>query len=135
MTTQGRFDLKGLGEWLEQLAQAGENVDQAAQETIAEAAVAVQEKMLNLVPIDTGNLYNHIQIDGPYQEGNFSWVDVGVIHNIGFTDADTAIYGNVMEYGSARIAARPYIRPALKSSRGVVRDALKTVMARYGLKT
>lgn len=133
MTTQGRFDLKGLGEWLEELALASDNVDLAAQETIFEAAVAVQAKMRNLVPIDTGNLYDHIQVDGPHQEGNFSWVDVGVIHDIGFTDADTAIYGNVMEYGSARVAARPYIRPALKSSRGVVRNALKKIMARYGL--
>lgn len=135
MTTQGYFTLKGLEGYLEDLARVAENIDDPVQEVLIEAAVDVQEEMRNLVPIDTGNLYDHIQIDGPHQEGNFSYVMVGVIHDASRTDADTAIYGNVMEYGSARVAAQPYIRPALKKKKSVIKEALKKIFARYGLPT
>lgn len=135
MATQGYFTLKGLEGYLEELARVSEDIDQPVQEVLIEAALDVEEEMQNLVPIDTGNLHNHIQIDGPHQEGNFSYVTVGVIHDISHTDAETAIYGNVMEYGSARVAARPYIRPALKKKKSVIKEALKKILARFGLST
>ena len=135
MATQGKFMLTGISGWLEDLAQASGDIDGSVKEVLVDAASEVQAEMRNLVPIDTGNLYEHIQVLGPYQEGNFSYVDVGVIHDRSFTDADTAIYGNVMEYGSARTAAQPYIRPALKRKKGVMKKALQRLLQKYGLST
>lgn len=133
MTTQGSFTLDGLNDYFEQLARAGEDVDAVAAEVIAEGGIEMQAEMQSLVPIDTGNLYEHIQMDGPKQEGNFTFVDVGVIHVASQTDAETARYGNVMEYGSATTAAQPYIRPALKRKKGVVKQAMQKVLTRFGL--
>lgn len=133
MTTQGSFTLDGLNDYFEQLARAGEDVDAVAAEVIAEGGFEMQAEMQSLVPIDTGNLYEHIQMDGPKQEGNFTFVDVGVIHVASQTDAETARYGNVMEYGSATTAAQPYIRPALKRKKGVVKQAMQKVLTRFGL--
>lgn len=135
MTTQGKFTLTGIAEYLEDLAKAAEDIDQVVQEVLMDAALDVQAEMRSLVPVDTGNLLAHIQIDGPHQEGNFSYVEVGVIHDIEHTDANTAIYGNVMEYGSARVAPQPYIRPALARKKGVIKIALKKALARFGLPT
>lgn len=133
MTTQGSFTLAGLNDYFEQLARAGVDVDAVAAEVIAEGGIEMQAEMQSLVPIDTGNLYEHIQMDGPKQEGNFTFVDVGVIHVASQTDAETARYGNVMEYGSATTAAQPYIRPALKRKKGVVKQAMQKVLTRFGL--
>lgn len=133
MTTQGNFTLEGLNDYFEQLAQAGEDVDAVAAEVIAEGGVELQTEMQSLVPIDSGNLHDHIQMDGPTREGNFTFVDVGVIHVVSKTDAETARYGNVMEYGSATTAAQPYIRPALKRKKGVVKQAMQKVLTRFGL--
>lgn len=133
MTTQVSFTLKGLEAWFEELAHAERDVDQAAQEVLEDGATEVQAKMQKLVPIDTRNLHDHIQLDGPHQEGNFSYVDVGVIHDIDFTNKDTAIYGNVIEYGGVRRVAQPYIRPAIRSSKYIMKKAMKQLLARYGL--
>ena len=133
MVTQAKFTYKGLSEWMELLAEAADDVDGAVHEVIFEAATEVEQDMKSLVPIDTGNLHDHIQIDGPHQEGNFIYADVGVIHDAGFTDKDTAIYGNVMEYGSTRVAAQPYIRPAIQKNKSILRRSMQKVLKRYGV--
>lgn len=133
MTTQGSFTLDGLFDYLEQLAQAGEDVDGVVAEVITEGGVELQEEMRSLVPIDTGNLHDHIQMDGPERDGDYTFVDVGVIHDASKTDAETARYGNVIEYGSATTAAQPYIRPALKRKKGVLKQTMQKVLTRFGL--
>jgi HK97 gp10 family phage protein len=133
MTTQGKFTMTGLKSWLEDIAAAGRDVDGFTHEVLGEAAEEVQDEMRRLVPIDTGNLYDHIQVDGPNQTGNYIFADVGVIHDRAHTDRDTAIYSNVIEYGSASVGAQPYIRPALKTKRNVVKKAMTRVLKRWGL--
>lgn len=133
MVTQGKFTLSGLENYLEDLAKSGENIDSLVQETLVEAAIEVREEMRNLVPVDEGDLLEGIQIDGPHQNGNFSYVDVGVIHDKSFTGKELAIYGNVQEYGSATVDAHPYIRPALARKKRVVVKAMQKVLTRMGL--
>lgn len=134
MVTQAKLSWKGFEDYLEALVEAGEEVEVIAKEGIGEALKTVQTDMQNLVPIDTGNLYNHIQVDGPHQEGNVIYGEVGVIHDIKFTDKDTAIYGNVIEYGSSSVAAQPYIRPAISKNRNILKKVMKKIAERFGLK-
>lgn len=139
MATKGTFSMTGLSDWLEDLARAGQDVDAVVQEVLMEGAAPVLAEMQRLVPVGSaaegdphpGNLRNHLAIDGPHQEGNFNYVDVGVID----ADAETAIYGNVQEYGSGHNAAQPYIRPAIKKHKSVIKKTLKAVLERYGLST
>lgn len=135
MTTQGKFTLNGVGAYLEELVRLGKDIDEVAQEVVLEAGQTIQADMQNFVPVDTGNLHDHIQIDGPHRDGNFHFVEVGVIHDAAFTDAKTAIYGNVIEYGSSSVNAQPYIRPALAKNRTIMRKTLKTLFERMGIST
>lgn len=139
MTTQAKLNLSGLEEYMEAIVAAGDDVDAAAQEAIVEGALVIQKEMLDLVPVGKapkdphpGNLKRHIQIDGPYIDGNFSWVDVGVIHKKGFTDKETAIYGNVQEYGSASNQPQPYIRPGIDHGTPKARKKIIDVLRRRG---
>lgn len=134
MTTQGKFVLNGVAAYLEDLAKLVDDIDAVADEVLLEAGKVIQADMQNLVPVDTGNLYDHIKINGPHQNGNFHYVEVGVIHDLAFTDADTAIYGNVIEYGSARVMAQPYIRPALAKNKTIILKTLKKLFDRMGIK-
>jgi HK97 gp10 family phage protein len=141
MVTQGYFDLKGMGEYLEEIAKAGVDIDSAAQRALVKGADILQVEMQSLVPIGDaahgdphpGNLLAHIKIKGPLQDGNFNYVEVGVINDIDFTDAETAIYGNVQEYGSATNKAQPYIRPAIDNKRRAVMAAMKESLKGEGL--
>jgi len=121
VATSGRLEFSGLANYLEDLAQAGQDVDAAAQRALSKGAEEILPVMQALVPKDTHNLEGHLSIDGPHQDGNFSYVDIGIIE----ADKETAIYGNVQEYGSSSAAAQPYIRPALKSRKAAAMRAMK----------
>ena len=129
MATSGKLELSGLANYLEDLARAGRDVDAAAQRALEAGAQPILGEMITLVPKDLHNLESHLDLDGPHQEGNFSYVDIGIIA----ADKDTAIYGNVQEYGSSSVAAQPYIRPALKSKKAAAMRAMKASLESEGL--
>lgn len=137
MTTQAYFTVRGLEEYMDTLLKAGRDIDAAAQRALEKGAPILQSEMQALVPIDEGNLLEHIQIDGPHQEGNYSYIEVGVIHKSGFTDAETARYGNAQEYGWSSGGkfhpGRSYIRPAIDRKRALVLRTIRESLKAEGL--
>lgn len=136
MTTQAWFTVRGLEEYLENIQKAGVNIDAAAQRALQKGAAILEAEMEARAPVgETGNLLAHVEVDGPHQIGNYSYVDIGVIHNASLTDAETAIYGNVQEYGapSKNIPAQPYIRPAIDSKKSAVARAVRESLKAEGL--
>jgi HK97 gp10 family phage protein len=131
MTTRARFDLRGMAEYLEQIQQAGLDIDAAAQRALGKGGAVLETEMERLVPKDERNLEAHINIDGPHQDGNFSYVEVGVIN----ADEETAIYGNVQEYGSPskNIKAQPYIRPSIDRKRSAVMKEIRESLKAEGM--
>ena len=131
MTTYAKLQLKGLEDYLEAIQQAGLDIDAASQRALRKGGAVLEAEMDRLVPVDLGNLKANIEIVGPFQEGNFSYVDVGVIH----ADAETAIYGNVQEYGSPskHINAQPYIRPAIDGKASAVKRAIRDSLKAEGM--
>lgn len=129
MATTGKLELTGLANYLEDLARAGKDVDAAAQRALADGAQPILDEMKALVPKDTRNLERHLKIDGPHLDGNFSYVEIGIITD----DKETAVYGNVQEYGSSSVAAQPYIRPSFKSKRAAAMKAMKASLKAEGL--
>jgi HK97 gp10 family phage protein len=116
MTVRANITTKGLEEWLDDAA------DRALE---AGAAVAV-DGMQTRVAVLTGNLKSNISTGKPERDGNFHFVEVGLLQG---TDADTARYGNVQEFGSANTPAHPYIRPAMDEDKRKIlaaeRESLK----------
>lgn len=133
MTTRIKLETKGFEEYLERIAQAGQDVDVAAAQALQAGAEILMDGMKRRVPKDTYNLDQHIRIKGPEQDGNYHSVEVGVIHDIAYTDADTARYGNVMEHGSSSTAAQPYVRPTLDTDMGRARKAMRAIFEKFGL--
>ena len=129
MTTRAsfKFNPRQFDEFAERILAAGRDIDAVADEALIAAALVLQAGMVERVPIDTGNLKDHIKIKGPFRRGNFHQIEVGVIHDINYTDADTARYGNVQEYGSATTPPHPYIRPAIDEDSRYARSAMREV--------
>jgi HK97 gp10 family phage protein len=128
MTTTGKLTLNGLSNYLEDLAAAGQDVDAAAQQALMAGAEVIAAEMDRLVPKDTHHLESTIGVDGPHQHGNFSYVSIGVVN----ADKQTAIYGNVQEYGSSSVEAQPYIRPAFKVRKAAAMKVMKNVLKEIG---
>lgn len=136
---KARFDLKGFEKYLEELTKAGVDIDAAADRALEKGSQVLHTEMQLLVPVGQaaegdehpGNLKRNITVEGPFRDGNLHYVLVGVSSK----DAETAIYGNVQEYGSPgkNIPAQPYIRPALDSKRAAYKKAVKESLVAEGL--
>lgn len=68
-------------------------------------ADAVEQDMIDLVPVDTGELRESIHVEG---DGDTVYVSVGTDH------------WSYNEYGTSKMRAQPFIRPALNRRRDVV---------------
>lgn len=123
MPIKTRLTTKGFAEYLERLQKAGKDIDRVSDQALKAGGEIILTGMKTRVPKDTHNLENAIKIDGPHQDGNFHYVEVGVID----ADADTARYGNVQEFGSAHTPAQPYVRPTLDGDMAKARAEMKRV--------
>jgi len=129
MATGIKVSTQGMGATIEALVQMGRDIDLAIPDALLAGAVVLQDGMRNRAPKDTHNLEAHIQIDGPHQDGNLHFVDVGVIHKSEFTDADTARYANAQEYGTSSVTAKRYIRGTVDEDKGKASKAMRKRMA------
>jgi len=124
MPVRSRITTKGFAEYLERLAKAGKDIDAISGRALTAGGEILLSGMQKRAPKDTHNLESHLAVEGPHQDGNLIYVEVGLAKD---TDADTARYGNVQEYGSARTQAQPYVRPTLDEDMGKARQAMRAV--------
>lgn len=123
MPIKTRLTTKGFEAYLERLARAGQDIDRISDQALTQGGEILLNGMKTRVPKDTHNLENSLIMDGPRQDGNFHFIDVGVIK----ADADVARYGNVQEFGSSNTAAQPYIRPTFDGDMSKARAEMKKV--------
>jgi HK97 gp10 family phage protein len=129
MAFKARLTTQGFDDFLEQIVASGKDVDQAADQALAAGGRVLLEGMQRRVPRDTGNLMDTLKIRGPLRDGNYHFVEVGLVG----ADAETARYGTAQEYGTSNMAAQPYIRPAMnediRKARLAMRKAFEELLA------
>ncbi len=128
MTTRVIVSTKGFEALLERIVSIGQDVDKSAQKALSAGAEVAKAGMVRRVPKDTHNLEHHINVSEPKQDGNFSYVEVGVLN----ADADTARYGNAQEYGTSSMPAQPYIRPTMAEDKGKIKKAMRESLEEDG---
>lgn len=130
MAVRAKIDLKGFGEMLEAISKLGRDIDAATDRALLAGGEVLLEGMKQRVPKDTRNLEHHLVVEGPFRDGNYHYVEVGLARD---TDAETARYGTVQEFGSSSMAAQPYIRPSVDGDRGKVNKAMKEALKGEGV--
>ena len=133
MVCRASFTLKGLDEYLEKIAQAGLDVDQAAAHAVVAGGDVLVTGMVKRAPEKTGNLKRHLQRTKPVLEGNVTFILVGVLDGEYLPDAKLATYANVQEYGSAHTPAHPYIRPTFDEDKSKMRAAERAALQADGI--
>lgn len=130
MAVRVKLTMKGFEQYLEQIAQTGRDIDAVTDRALLAGAQVLQAGMKHRAPKDTHNLEEHIKINGPEQNGNYHSIEVGVIHDKEFTDAETARYAVAQEYGWISKKAHqshPFIRPTLDNDKAAAQRAMKKV--------
>ena len=128
MPIKARLETKGFADYLERIAKAGLDVDAAAKEALQAGGELLLAGMQRRVPKDTGNLHDSLAVEGPFSEGNWHYVTVGLSSG---ADSETARYGNVQEFGSSSMAAQPYVRPTLDNDMSKARKVMRSVFKKW----
>lgn len=123
-----RLSTKGFEDYLEKLASAGADIDGIADEALLAGGTILKDGMQRRAPERTGNLKSHIRLEGPDQDGNFHFVDVGVLD----VERPKELYFFYQEFGTANTAAQPFIRPTLDSDWKRARAAMKEIFVARG---
>ncbi len=125
---KSKLTTKGFEEYLEKLAMAGEDIDGISDEALVAGGKVLVAGMKRRVRVREGNLKKNITMLGPTRDGNFHFVEVGLLK----TDKKTAIYGKVQEFGSSSVKAQPYIRPTFSSDMARARAEMREVFKARG---
>lgn len=129
---KGTLTFKGLEDWMGQLAEAGENVDDAVSELLIETQPFIADELTAQLKKTsetwTGETAASIDTSGVQQEGNYIFVEAAA----GGSDAPGA---NYKEYGTTRQAAEPFFRPTFRGHRlkNKLKEGMKAIMQRMGL--
>ena len=126
--TKSTLSTKGFEDYLEKLAQAGADIDAVCNEALNAGAQVLHAGMMRRSPRKTGELRRHILIKGPFQDGNFHSIKVGVLD----VNREKETYFFYQEVGSARTAAHPYIRPTLDEDKSKARAEMLRVFKERG---
>lgn len=127
------LSFKGLEAWMEDLAAAGENLDDAVAELLTDTqpfiAEELERNLQKTSEIWTGETAASIDVSGVQQEGNYIFVEA----TAGGSDAPGAEY---KEYGNTRQAAEPFFRPTFRGHllKNKLKEGMKAIMQKAGLK-
>jgi len=97
---------------------------------VAPTAEAVERRADGLVPVDEGDLRRAIVVTGrglTFRVG----LEGGAVGSRGGSSShqDPAVYGGMVEYGSAEQGPRPFMRPAAEYGGGVLEQKTRAVAA------
>lgn len=127
------LSFKGLEAWMEDLAAAGEDIDDAVTELLIETQPFIGEELeRNLKKTSetwTGETSASIDVSGVQKEGNYIFVEA----TAGGSDAPGAEY---KEFGNTRQAAEPFFRPTFRGHllKNKLKAGMKAIMEKAGLK-
>jgi adenylate cyclase class IV len=130
---RAELTFKGLADWMEQLAEAGENVDDAVIELLGETQPFIEQELTTQLKktseLYTGDMASTIQVSGVQQEGNYLFVEA----EVGAGDEEAT---HAKEFGNTRQAAEPFVRPTFRGHRlkNKLKEGMKIIMQRFGLK-
>lgn len=130
---KGVFELKGLDALLEDVAQAGEDVDQVVHDVLSEAAPVARDRMEEILRNTseewTGDTAKTLFAGPVQQDGNYIFFELGA-------DIGKDAAGLNKEYGNSRQIAEPFLRPSLTElRRSGIKKMLQAVFERMGIAT
>lgn len=100
--------LEGFDATLRALQRAPELVRVLASDAVAKSTFAVAQRARALVPVDTGRLKDAI---------DSSRTVTGLSGSVGVNKSAPVGYWRYVEFGTSRMSARPFFRPAAESER------------------
>jgi len=121
------IELQGLGDLLQTLQQLEQNVQRIENQALRAGAKIVQQEASRRAPRSRANkkhLADNIAISKIKSKGGVKHVEVGPTPG----DNSEFFYGKFLEFGTSKMAARPFMGPTAVEKRKEVIDAMANVI-------
>ena len=102
------MQIKGLDSLMQKLSSMGGDVLEALGESVATTGIIAQADARAMAPVDTGELKQSISSDIEFSDTK--------VEAVVFTNVPHAIF---QEFGTYKMAAQPYMKPAADASKSV----------------
>jgi HK97 gp10 family phage protein len=113
------LQLHGMQELLRQLERMGTEAEQVKKDALLAGAEMVKKAASEKAPRDSGKLSENIVISDIKEDGT---VDIG-------PDRDR-FYGLFLEFGTSKMAAKPFLQPAFEENKVQVQQKMADVIRR-----
>lgn len=114
------IELKGVQEILDKLQEIGANVGKLENQALKKAAEPVLEDAKANVPVDTGKLQEHLDIGDVKKKDGVKYINIGITKS----DNSKVFYGKFIEFGTTKMAARPFLAPAFERNKDTVENII-----------
>lgn len=124
---RAKLNVSGMEDYLQRLVDAEKDVDAVADEALLAAGQILYAEIEKRIPVETGNLREHLVVNGPVRKDNKHFVYV----EIDMRDREQMLYAVYVEYGRAKKGAHPYIRPGVRAAKPLALQAMAAVFQKY----
>lgn len=123
------IELTGVKEILERLQNIGANVGRLENQALKNAAEPVLQDAKTNVLVKTGKLKKGLKISNIKKKNGIKYIQVGVDRG----DNSEVFYGKFIEFGTSKMAARPFLQPAYEKNKDTIRETIAETL-KEGLK-
>lgn len=121
-----KVELLGADRLIARLGKASDILDPEMVEGLIEVADSVVQDARAIVRIDTGSLQKSIRRQHHVSQAQIHSIAVTAGGYITNSKTGRIVdYGHHLEYGTSRMPAHPFMRPALETNRPFLREVLK----------
>jgi HK97 gp10 family phage protein len=116
-----KFEMQGLDELMAQIERTSLGIENAKNDALEAGGKVMQKETKNAARKRTGNLKEHIEL---------SDVKNGEI-NVYVDNQGKAYYGHMLEFGTSKMSAKPFMGPAFNKSKVKINQAMANKLRQY----
>lgn len=109
-----KFEMHGLLELMVQLERTSTGLEDGKKEALEAGGKVLQGEAKKTVRKRTGNLKEHIELSEVEDDDIFVYVD----------NQGKAYYGHMLEFGTSKMPAKPFMAPSLNKSKMKINQAM-----------
>ena len=115
------FEMQGLSELMSQLSSLENGLENMKDQALKEGAKVMQEETERAARVRTGNLKRNIKISEIEDGSIYVYVD----------NQGKAYYGQMLEFGTSKMSAKPFMAPAFNQSKMQINQAMANKLRQY----
>lgn len=115
------MQLEGMDDLLRKIEDLGRQGSKVENKALKRAGKVILEEAKNNVPVKTEKLKKGLKLSGIKNKNGSKYVLVGIQKS----DNSEVFYGKFLEFGTSKMAARPFMGPAYESKKEEAKEIIK----------